>query len=29
MKVKGEAKVKKTERLISQAYEAYKKAHGI
>jgi curved DNA-binding protein CbpA len=29
MKTKGEAKIKKTEKLIAQAYEAYKKAHGI
>ena len=29
MKTKGEAKVKKVERLIAQAYESYKKAKGI
>lgn len=28
-KVKGDAKIKKTEQLIIQAYEAYKKSHGM
>lgn len=29
MKVKGDAKVKRTEQLVTQAYEAYKKSKGI